>query len=47
MQDKIVYELSHGLSVKLNDSEVAAIERKETHSVEAYEDRSRAMMNLM
>ena len=47
LQDKIVYELSHGLNVKLNHSEVAAIERKETQSVEAYEDRSRAMMNLM
>ncbi len=47
LQDKIVYELSKGINLTLNESEVAAIERPETHSVEAYEARSRAMMNLM
>ena len=47
LQDKIVYELSQGINLKLNPSEVAAIERQETKSVDAYEARSRAMMNLM
>ena len=47
LQDKIVYELSKGIDLTLNDSEVAAIEHPETSSVEAYEARSRAMMNLM
>ena len=47
LQDKIVYELSKGVDLTLNDSEVAAIEHQETSSVEAYEARSRAMMNLM
>ena len=47
LQDKIVFELSQGLNVSLNQREVAAIERKETESVEAYEDRSRAMTALM
>ncbi len=47
LQDKIVYELSQGMKLHLGDSEVAAIERQETASVEAYENRSRAMMNIM
>ena len=47
LQDKIVYDLSRGINLTLNDSEVAAIEQKETESVEAYEARSRAMMNLL
>ena len=47
LQDKIVYELSKGIDLTLNASEVAAIEHPETSSVEAYEARSRAMMNLM
>ncbi len=47
LQDKIVYELSQGIDLTLNDSEVAAIERKETESVEAYEARSRAIMNIL
>ena len=47
LQDRIVYELSKGIDLTLNDSEVAAIEHPETSSVEAYEARSRAMMNLM
>ena len=47
LQDKIVYELSQGMQLHLRDSEMAAIERQETASVEAYENRSRAMMNIM
>ena len=47
LQDKIVYELSQGMNLTLGDSEVAAIERQETESVEAYESRSRAMMNIL
>ena len=47
LQDKIVYELSQGMNLTLHESEVAEIERKETESVEAYENRSRAMMNLL
>ena len=47
LQDKIVYELTQGINLTLNDSEVAAITRPETQSVEAYEARSRAMMNIM
>ncbi len=47
LQDKIVYDLSRGINLTLNESEVAAIEQKETESVEAYEARSRAMMNLL
>ncbi|MEO6213265.1 MAG: protein kinase [Vicinamibacterales bacterium] len=46
LQDKIVYELSHGLNVALQGSEVAGIEKKETLSVEAYESYARGMMNL-
>jgi tetratricopeptide (TPR) repeat protein len=46
LQDKIVYELSQGLDVKLADSEIAEVSRKETTSVEAYEAYSRGMMNL-
>ena len=47
LQDKIVYELARGINLTLNDSEVATIQQKETDSVEAYEARSTAMMNLM
>ena len=47
LQDKIVYELSQGMHLTLGDSEMAEIERKETESVQAYENRSRAMMNIM
>ena len=46
LQDKIVYELSHGLNVALKGTEVAEIERKETQSVEAYAAYARGMMNL-
>jgi serine/threonine protein kinase/tetratricopeptide (TPR) repeat protein len=46
LQDKIVFELTQGLNVKLRSTEMAAIERKETQSVEAYEAYSRGMINL-
>jgi tetratricopeptide (TPR) repeat protein len=46
LQDKIVYELSHGLNLALKGTEIAGIERRETRSVEAYESYARGMMNL-
>jgi serine/threonine protein kinase/tetratricopeptide (TPR) repeat protein len=46
LQDRIVYELSQGLNLKLARSEIAGIERDETRSMEAYEAFSRGMMNL-
>jgi eukaryotic-like serine/threonine-protein kinase len=46
LQDKIVYELSQGLNLVLRGTEVAGIERRETKSVEAYENFARGMMNL-
>ena len=46
LQDKIVYELTQGLNVALQGSEVAEIEKQETRSVEAYENYARGMMNL-
>jgi serine/threonine protein kinase/tetratricopeptide (TPR) repeat protein len=46
LQDRIVYELSQGLNLALQGSEVAEIEKRETRSVEAYESYSRGMMNL-
>ena len=46
LQDKIVYELTQGLNVVLERSEVAEIEKQETRSVEAYEAYARGMMNL-
>ncbi|HEY0872779.1 MAG TPA: protein kinase [Vicinamibacterales bacterium] len=46
LQDKIVYELTQGLNVALQGTEVAEIERQETRSVEAYENFARGMMNL-
>ena len=47
LQDKIVFELSQGMKLKLDEGEMAEIERQETESVEAYENRSRAMMNIL
>ena len=47
LQDKIVFELSQGMNLTLDEGELAEIERQETESVEAYENRSRAMMNIM
>ena len=46
LQDKIVYELSHGLNLVLRGTEIAEIERRETRSVEAYESFARGMLNL-
>ena len=46
LQDKIVYELTQGLNLALQGTEVAGIERQETRSVEAYESFARGMMNL-
>jgi serine/threonine protein kinase/tetratricopeptide (TPR) repeat protein len=46
LQDRIVYELSQGLNVALQGTEVAEIEKRETLSVEAYESYTRGMMNL-
>jgi eukaryotic-like serine/threonine-protein kinase len=46
LQDRIVYELSQGLNVTLQGTEVAEIERQETRSVEAYENYTHGMMNL-
>lgn len=46
LQDKIVYEVSQGLNVALRGTEIAGIERQETHSVVAYESYARGMMNL-
>jgi serine/threonine protein kinase/tetratricopeptide (TPR) repeat protein len=46
LQDKIVYELSHGLNLALRGTEIAGIERRETQSVEAYESYARGMLNL-
>ena len=46
LQDKIVFELSQGLNVALQGTEIADIERRETRSVEAYESYARGMMNL-
>ncbi len=46
LQDRIVFELTQGLNLELGTSEISAIERDETRSVEAYENYSLGMMNL-
>lgn len=46
LQDRIVYELSRGLNLELDTSELDEIKREETQSVEAYEHFSRGMVNL-
>jgi serine/threonine protein kinase/Tfp pilus assembly protein PilF len=46
LQDKIVFELTQGLNLELERTEVADIERQETRSVAAYESYARGMMNL-
>jgi tetratricopeptide (TPR) repeat protein/predicted Ser/Thr protein kinase len=46
LQDSIVYALTPELNLKLGGAEVAQIEKKETHSVEAYEAYSRGLLNL-
>jgi TolB-like protein/Tfp pilus assembly protein PilF len=46
LQDRIVFELSQGLDLALDDTAIDAIRRDETQSVEAYESYSRGLMNL-
>jgi serine/threonine protein kinase/Tfp pilus assembly protein PilF len=46
LQDKIVFELSQGLNLVLERTEIADIERQETRSVAAYESYARGLMNL-
>lgn len=46
LQDKIVFELSQGLNLVLERTEIADIQRQETRSVAAYESYARGMMNL-
>jgi TolB-like protein/Tfp pilus assembly protein PilF/predicted Ser/Thr protein kinase len=46
LQDRIVFDLSRSLNVKLGKAEADAIERDETTSVEAFEAYSRGVLNL-
>lgn len=46
LQDRIVYELSQGLNLELQQSEITDIEKAETRSIDAYEAYTRGMMNL-
>ena len=46
LQDRVVFELSRSLDVKLGKEEADAIERDETRSVEAFEAYSRGVLNL-
>jgi tetratricopeptide (TPR) repeat protein/predicted Ser/Thr protein kinase len=46
LQDRIVFDLSRSLDVKLGKAEAEAIERDETSSVEAFEAYSRGVLNL-
>ncbi len=46
LQDRIVYELSQDLNLKLGTSEIKQIEYDETESMEAYEHFSHGMVNL-
>ena len=46
LQDRIVFDLSRSLNVKLGKAEADAIERDETSSVEAFEAYSRGVLNL-
>ncbi|HXH07735.1 MAG TPA: tetratricopeptide repeat protein, partial [Vicinamibacterales bacterium] len=46
LQDRIVFELTRGLDVRLGPEQVAAVARVETRSIAAYECYSRGMMNL-
>ena len=46
LQDRIVFDLSRSLNVKLGKAEAEAIERDETTSVEAFEAYSRGVLNL-
>jgi tetratricopeptide (TPR) repeat protein len=46
LQDRIVFDLSRSLNVKLGKAEADAIERDETTSVEAFEAYSRGVLNM-
>jgi TolB-like protein/Tfp pilus assembly protein PilF len=46
LQDRIVFELSRSLDVKLGRDEADAIERDETTSVEAFEAYTRGVLNM-
>jgi non-specific serine/threonine protein kinase len=46
LQDRVVFELSRSLDLKLGRDEADAIERDETRSVEAFEAYSRGVLNL-
>jgi serine/threonine protein kinase/tetratricopeptide (TPR) repeat protein len=46
LQDRIVFDLSRSLNVKLEKAEADAIERDETSSVEAFEAYSRGVLNM-
>ena len=46
LQDRIVYELTQGLHLDVGTSEISEIERRETKSVEAYENFSRGMIDV-
>ena len=46
LKDRIVFDLSRSLNVKLGKAEADAIERDETSSVEAFEAYSRGVLNM-
>ena len=46
LQDRIVFELSRGLDLKVGRDEAVAIERDETRSMEAFEAYSRGLLNM-
>lgn len=46
LQDRIVFELSRSLDLKVGKAEAEAIERDETRSVEAFEAFSRGLLNM-
>ena len=46
LQDRVVFELSRSLDIRLGKEEADAIERDETRSVEAFEAYSRGVLNL-
>ena len=46
LQDRIVFDVSRGLELKLGKEDADAIERDETRSVEAFEAYSRGVLNL-
>ena len=46
LQDRIVFDVSRGLELKLGKEDADAIERDETRSVEAFEAYSRGVLNM-